>query len=132
MKKRKNKSNVPRHKRLKRSSRLQAAKCWIPKYNGKSLVHGYSNHFAVDKLCAVKELTLLGYKIDDEYVEQLKQSLEVQRRLNQKRKESREEKLRGNICEDYWDMYWDLEEYLQEEDDDASGVNEDWCEDIPF
>ena len=132
MKKRKNKSSVPRHKRLKRSSRLQAARCWIPKYNGKNLVHGYSNHFAVDKLCAVKELSLLGYKIDDEYVEQLKRSLEVQTRINQKRKELREEKLRINIYDDYEDMCWNFDEFLEEENDDAARVNDDWCEDIPF
>lgn len=132
MKKRKNKTSTPRHKRLKRSSRLQAARCWIPEYNGKNLVKGYSNHFAVDKLCAVRELTLLGYKIDYEYVDQLKLSLEVQRRINQKREELREEKLRIKIYDDCEDMYWSYEDCFQENDDDSSGDNDDWFDDIPF
>jgi len=131
MKKKKN-SSLPRHKRLKKESRLQAAICWIPKYDGKNLGKGYSKHFAVDKLCAVKELTLLGYKINDEYVEQLKCSIEMQIKFNRKRKELREEKLRINIYDDYEDMFWSFEEYLQEDKDDSSGVNEDWCDDIPF
>ena len=93
MKKRKNKSSVPRHKRLKKSSRLQAAKCWIAKYDGENLVKGYSKHFAVDKLCAVEELRVLGYEINEEYVEQLKCSIEMQRQLNQKRRVLKEERL---------------------------------------
>lgn len=126
MKKKNNISNTPRHKRLKKSSRLQAAKWWIPKYNGKNLVEGYSNHFAIDKLCAVKELTLLGYEISDEYIEQLKRSLEAQRKLNQKRKKLREEKLRVKTEEDCEDMFWSGEESLQEEYDN------DWCYNVPF
>ena len=93
MKKRKNKSSVPRHKRLKKLSRLQAAKSWIPKYNGQNLVKGYSEYFAVDKLCAVKELRVLGYEINEEYVEHLKFSIEMQRQLNQKRRVLKEERL---------------------------------------
>lgn len=130
MKKRNRSSGIPRHKRLKRPSRLQAARCWIPKYDGKNLVHGYSKHFAVDKLCAVKELTILGYKISDEYIEQLKRSLEVQRRIKQRSKELREGKLRIDISEDYEYMFWNFEGYLQEEYDDPT--KDDWCDDIPF
>ena len=99
MKKRKNKSSGPRHKRLKKSSRLQAAKCWISKYDGENLVKGYSKHFAVDKLCAVKELRGLGYEISEEYVEQLKCSIEMQSQLNQKRRVLKEEKELNEIEE---------------------------------
>lgn len=122
MKKRKNNSNVPRHKRLKRDSRLQAAKFWIPKYDGQNLVKGYSKHFGVDKLSAVKELTLLGYTISEEYVKQLKRSLEVQIRINQKRKELRKDKYKVDIDED---MFWDFEESLGEKKDEL-------CEEMPF
>jgi hypothetical protein len=111
MKKLNNRSSVPQNKRLKRSSRLQAAKCWIPKYEGKNLVRGYSKHFAVDKLCAVKELTLLGYEISCEYVEQLKQSIEVERQLNQKRKELKKQLIEENLwdeIDDELDYYYDL------------------------
>ena len=58
---------------MKRSHRLQAAKRWIHKYNGKNIVKGYSKHFAVDKICAAKELKILGQSILEEYIDQLKQ-----------------------------------------------------------
>ena len=130
MKKKKN-SSIPRHKILKKESRLQAAICWIPKYDGENLVKGYSKHFAVDKLCAVKELTLLGYKINDEYIEQLKCNVEAQIRINRKRKELREEELRINTYGDSEDIFW---EYFQEEGNDNQEANDygDWCEEMPF
>lgn len=115
-------SGVPKHKRLKRNSRLEAAKAWITEYSGKNLVKGYSKHFAVDKLCAVKELALLGYKIDEEYMEQLKHSIEEQKKLKEKRKKLREEKLMNNICEDYEDMFWEFEEETQELSESENGI----------
>jgi hypothetical protein len=114
---------LPRHKRLKKSSRLQAAKDWISKYNGKNLLKGYSKHFAVDKLCAVKELSLLGYETDVKYVEELKRSIEVQVRLNQKRKELREENLRIETYEYPENMYFTFEEYFQEDNYDFIEAN---------
>ncbi|MDP4147033.1 MAG: hypothetical protein Q8936_21595 [Bacillota bacterium] len=86
MRKRKKKSNIPRHKRMKRDSRLQAAKSWMDKYNGKNIVHGYSNHFGVSKLHAVKELQLLGINISLDYIEQLKRSEEELRKAKMARK----------------------------------------------
>ncbi|WP_205520044.1 hypothetical protein [Virgibacillus doumboii] len=80
MAKRRNRSNTPRHKRLNRSSRLDAAKHWIPKYEGKHLVKGYSKHFGVDKLCAVKELEILGYPIKPSYKKQLQESIHLNQR----------------------------------------------------
>jgi hypothetical protein len=133
MKKRKKTTSVPRHKRLKRSSRLQAARHWIPKYEGQNLVKGYSKHFAVDKLCAVKELTLLGYKINEEYVEQLKHNIELQIKMKQKKKELREENIRITEYEAYENMFWDTEELIQENDGESSSFNvEDWDDEIPF
>lgn len=113
-KKGKNNSNVPKHKRLKKSARLQIARDLMYKYDGENLVKWYSKHFAVDKLCAVNELSLLGCKIKDEYVEQLKRSIESQRRINQKSKELMEEKLKIETYEDYEEIYQNGEEYLQE------------------
>ena len=92
MKKRQKKSNIPRHKRLNRASRLQAAKCWIPKYEGENIVKGYSKHFAVDKLCAINELQMLGYNIDPEYAKQLKESLEMERKAKELRRQLDKEK----------------------------------------
>ena len=110
MKKQKRNSGVPRHKRLKRDSRLLTAKTWATEYNGRNLVKGYSKHFAVDKLCAIKELTLLGYRFDEEYVQQLKQSIEAQKKLIEKRKKLREEKITINIYDDYECMLCEFED----------------------
>lgn len=124
MKKQKRNSGVPRHKRLKRDSRLLTANTWLTEYNGRNLVNGYSKHFAVDKLCAVKELTLLGYRFDEEYVQQLKQSIEAKKKLVEKRKKLREEKLMTNIYDDYEYMFYDFENEAQ---GDAIGNKE-----VPF
>lgn len=35
------------------------------------MVRGYSNHFAVDKLCAIKELEMLDYPVDRTYKKNL-------------------------------------------------------------
>ena len=83
----------PRHKRMKRTGRLRAAKTWLARYSGKDIVKGYSNHFAVDKLCAVKELQMIGLSIDAVYIDRLKQSLEasVKAKAQRKQKELDEE-----------------------------------------
>jgi hypothetical protein len=54
---------------MTRSQRLQSAKHWIPTYTGKNLVRGYQNHFAVDQVCALLELRMLGKSIDDQKIE---------------------------------------------------------------
>jgi hypothetical protein len=83
--------STPRHKRLSRKGRLQAAKHWIPQYNGKNLIKGYKNHFGINYLCAVKELEMLGYEIDPEYKKKLKQSEEAKRKAAERRKMQTEE-----------------------------------------
>jgi len=76
----------PRHKRLKREGRLQVAKHWLPKYEGKSIVKGYSKHFGVSKICAVLELRMLGYEISEDYLEKLKEKELLGQKLKDKRK----------------------------------------------
>ena len=49
-KKRKNKSNVQRRKRLKGTDRLASAKNWVATYEGKNAVRGYSEYFGVNLL----------------------------------------------------------------------------------
>lgn len=83
------KNNTPRHKRLNRESRLQAAKHWLLKYNGKNLVRGYSNQFAVDLLCAVRELEILGIKIDKKYKIQLELGLQNKIRRTEMKKQKK-------------------------------------------
>ncbi len=71
------KQRGPRKKRMKREARLQSVKTtdWIVKYSGENIVRGYSKGFGVDLLCAIKELRLLGVKVNEEYENQVKTSL---------------------------------------------------------
>jgi hypothetical protein len=87
----KNSSSIPRHKRMKRTARLQAARHWLPTYTGKNIVRGYARHFAVDLLCAVKELEMLGNQFKPEYVDQLKRTIAGQIEQKQERKRLKEE-----------------------------------------
>ncbi len=75
MGKRKNSSSIPRRKRMRRTNRLQVAKNWLLSYTGKNIVRGYARHFAVDSLCAVKELEMLGNQFEPEYIDQLKRTI---------------------------------------------------------
>lgn len=91
-KRKKHHSSIPRHKRLSRDSRLNAAKQWISKYEGINIVTGYSKHFAVNSLCAIAELEILGLTFDPAYVEQLKKTEEQRVIQNQRRRELNKEK----------------------------------------
>ncbi len=99
-KRKKKKSNTPRHKRMKRPQRLQAARHWIPKYDGKNLVKGYSKHFGVNKLCAVKELEMLGYTYSSAYKQQLKEN-ELQKQRTAKKRKARKQM----ETEEEWDGF---------------------------
>lgn len=71
----KEKSNTPRRKRMNGQSRLLAAQHWIKSYNGKSLIKGYAKWFGVDKLCAIRELKILGVPISDALEKQITDSV---------------------------------------------------------
>lgn len=73
-----------------RKYRLQSALNWLTDYDGNNLVKSYSKKYAVDKLCAVKELRLLGVEISKEYESTLFNSLQ---NLRTQRKKLKEEKL---------------------------------------
>ena len=92
MGRKKNNSSGPRRKRMRMLARIQAAQQWLPTYTGKNIVRGYARHFAVDLLCSVKELEMLGHQFTPEYKEQLKKSLEGQIKQKQERKRLIEEK----------------------------------------
>jgi hypothetical protein len=148
MKKSKKRSNTPRHKRLGRASRLQAAEHWIPKYDGENIVKGYSKHFAVDKICAINELQMLGYKINPEYVKQLNMSLEAQKKAKEQRKQLENEKRLAEVYPNSDDTFYYIAGYTsggapygltweenETEDEDYSPDNIlDTCEDddLPF
>ncbi|RXT07773.1 hypothetical protein [Ammoniphilus sp. CFH 90114] len=85
----KKKSITPRRKRYNQQARLQNARSWISKYEGKNIVKGYSQWFGVDLLCAMKELEMLGYHIDESYRQQVKHSLKALQEHRRKRKEKK-------------------------------------------
>ncbi len=78
---------------LHRNKRLKSAVEWVKTYSGKRIVQGYAKRYGVDKLCAVKELRLIGIEISEEYENQLKQSIEVLKRQRQLRKDKKEQEL---------------------------------------
>ncbi len=65
----------PRRKRLRRASRLESAKHWIPTYVGKNIIRGYQNWYGVDIQCAVYELKMLKIKIDEQYVSRVLEAM---------------------------------------------------------
>jgi len=89
-----NKNNrTPRRKRMQRSARLQSAKHWIPAYSGENIVKGYKQCFAVDLLCAIKELRMLGVKLDEQYVLQALQGHKNTIADRQKKKAAKKQEL---------------------------------------
>lgn len=81
-----------------RKYRLCSAKGWIKTYSGNNIVKGYSKKYSVDKLCAVKELRMIGVEISEKYERQIINSMEAlkQQRLSYKKK--REDELNA-LCE---------------------------------
>jgi hypothetical protein len=75
-----------------RRCRLRSAKDWIKTYSGNNIVKGYSKKYSVDKLCAIKELRMIGIEISQEYERQLKNSMEAiwQQRLSFNKKQENE------------------------------------------
>lgn len=78
----------------KREKRLNSAKIWIKTYPGKNLVKGYSKKYGVDKLCAVKELRMIGVKISETYEKQLIHSMEDLKKQRLASKKKREEAMK--------------------------------------
>ncbi|HKM93257.1 MAG TPA: hypothetical protein VJY41_06380 [Prolixibacteraceae bacterium] len=76
-----------------RDKRLQSAVGWVKKYSGKRIVHGYAKKYGVDKICAIKELRMIGVEISQEYENQLQQSLESLRQQRLSFKKEREDKI---------------------------------------
>jgi hypothetical protein len=59
---------------MKRERRLVIAQHWITTYSGKNIIKGYCKFFGVDKLCAIKELSILGVEISEERKKQVIES----------------------------------------------------------
>lgn len=58
----------------KRPQRLKKAKIWLPTYEGTKIVKAYRQRYGVDTICAITELEMLGYRLEPDYVENLKQA----------------------------------------------------------
>lgn len=80
-----------------REYRIRSAKSWIKTYSGNNVVKGYSKKYSVDKLCAVKELRMIGVEILEEYEKQLINSMEALRQQRLSYKKKREDKLNA-LC----------------------------------
>jgi hypothetical protein len=80
----------PRRKRMTRQARLDSARAtrWVEKYAGKNIIKTYGKWFAVDPLCAVIELRMLGVKVVPEREDQIKATIEARRAARLRRKQS--------------------------------------------
>ena len=85
-------NQTPRRKRSSLQSCLAMASQWISNYQGNNIIKGYSTYFGVDKLCAIKELQMLGVKISEERKKQIVDAHEAMTELRKKKKEDKDEK----------------------------------------
>lgn len=81
----------------KREIRLRSAKSSLKTYSGNHIVKGYSKKYAVDKLCALKELRMIGVEISEEYEKQLIHSMEARKQQRLSYKKNRENEL-DSLC----------------------------------
>jgi hypothetical protein len=78
MPKKKKHTSQPRFHRMKRAARLNSAKAWLTKYDGKNVVRGYRNRYGVDLLCAITELQMLKVHLDAVYIERVRTTVQNQ------------------------------------------------------
>jgi hypothetical protein len=90
MTKRKKDPLPPRRKRMSRTARLASARHWLAAFEGKNVVRGYARWFAVDHLCAVRELGVLGITVDPRYVARLERTHQEKVRAHAEARASRE------------------------------------------
>ena len=91
---------------MKREARLQSAKHWIKKYEGKNIVRGYAKWYGVDLLCAIIELRMHGVHVDEKYEANVRRSIETKA---EQRKKKRLERLARKEAE-FNDLYQDSDE----------------------
>ncbi|MDD2636414.1 MAG: hypothetical protein PHW82_13060 [Bacteroidales bacterium] len=81
-----------------RKYRLNSAKDWIKIYSGKNIIKDYLKRYSVNKLCAAKELRMIGVEISEEYETQLINSMVAPREQRLLFKQKREDELNAS-CE---------------------------------
>lgn len=84
--------NTPKRKRSGRNPRLAQALQWMSNYKGSNIIKGYSTNFGVDKLCAIKELEMLGVEISEERKKQIADAQKALTELRRKKKADKEDK----------------------------------------
>ena len=80
----------PRRMRMTHQGRLSSAKAtgWVNKYSGKNIIKSYSKWFAVDLLCALIDLRMLGVNITPGREAQILASFRVRAAEKQRRKKA--------------------------------------------
>ncbi|MBK7074575.1 MAG: hypothetical protein IPH44_19990 [Myxococcales bacterium] len=103
----------PRRKRMRRPARLATAARWLASYGGKHVVHGYARWYGVDRLCAIKELRLLGVAVSQEYESQIRGTLERRAEARRLRRNAAETTAADTVVDDAF-----LLEFADDPDDD--------------
>ena len=90
----------PRRKRMNRQARLQHARStnWLATYHGKDVIKGYCKWFAVDPLCALKELRILGMTISEEKEIEIRKTAEKKALARRRQKDDAVEKEQEALC----------------------------------
>ncbi|MBU0490878.1 MAG: hypothetical protein KKA73_14900 [Chloroflexi bacterium] len=70
--------NTPRRRRFTRHQRLDAARSWLPTYDGDHVARAYRRRYGVDWPTAFRELELLGVELDPGYQERVRASVRGQ------------------------------------------------------
>jgi hypothetical protein len=71
-KKRKKRKALLRRRRMRRPARLRAAGAWRSEHRGEDIVTSYASWFAVDPICAIIELRMLGVEVAVEHEQQIR------------------------------------------------------------
>lgn len=80
------KNHPPKRRRTNREGRLARAPHWLATFSGTNVVRGYAKWFAVDRLCALKELQLLGLEFSAAEIEMVHAQERQRRESIQQRK----------------------------------------------
>lgn len=122
--KKKNRYLGPRRKRMRRAARLMSAVTWLPTYGGKNIVRGYARWYAVDLICAITELRMLGVAVAAEYEAQVRLTIA---NIAKARATRAAEKLAANTPPPAieWSDAWPGE-WIPTTEGDETGDNEAW------
>jgi len=85
--------------RMNRAGRLQSARHWLATQKSRTPVQiakSYRKRYGVDWQCAIRELGVLGVRLDAAWMEQLQRILEGARRTHRQRREAKEASVSGD------------------------------------